>query len=87
MTDRARLAGAVNTLVLEDGAACSADNTDLPGRGGRGPGAYDGPVRAATVLGGGATAASIGLALVDLGVPPRAAAGPRRPTAPPRRRA
>src|ERR1700754_3550431 len=31
VTERARLAGAANTLVLEDGAVVLADNTDLPG--------------------------------------------------------
>src|SRR6478609_757129 len=31
VTDRARLAGGANTLVLESGAVVLADNTDLPG--------------------------------------------------------
>ena len=37
LTDRARLAGAVNTLVLEDDGTRVGDNTDLPGRGRRDP--------------------------------------------------
>ena len=31
LSDRARLAGAVNTVVLEDDGSRSGDNTDLPG--------------------------------------------------------
>lgn len=64
---RARLAGAANTLVLEGGAVVLADNTDLPGAVDAVRERYDGPVTAATVLGGGATAASTGLAMVELG--------------------
>lgn len=67
VTARAALAGAANTLVLQDGAVVLADNTDLPGAAAAVRERYDGPVRAATVLGGGATAASTGLAMVDLG--------------------
>ena len=67
VTDRARLAGAANTLVLEGGEVVLADNTDLPGAAAAIRERYDGPVTAATVLGGGATAASTGLALCDLG--------------------
>ena len=67
VTARARLAGAVNTLVLEAGAVVLADNTDLPGAVAAVRERYDGPVRAGTVLGGGATAASTGLALCELG--------------------
>lgn len=66
-TDRARLAGAANTLVIEDGVPVLADNTDLPGAAAAVRERYDGPVTVATVLGGGATAASTGLAMVDLG--------------------
>ncbi|WP_206516074.1 shikimate dehydrogenase [Nocardioides pantholopis] len=66
VTDRARLAGAANTLVL-GGAEILADNTDLPGAVAAVRERYDGPVSAATVLGAGATAASTGLALVELG--------------------
>jgi len=67
VTDRARLAGAANTLVLERGAVVLADNTDLPGAAAAVRERYDGPVRSATVLGGGATAASTALAMCDLG--------------------
>ena len=67
VTDRAPLAGAANTLVLERGSVVLADNTDLPGAAAAVRERYDGPVTAATVLGGGATAASTGLAMCDLG--------------------
>ncbi len=67
VTDAARLAGAANTLVLDGGAVVLADNTDLPGASAAVRERYDGPVTAATVLGGGATAASTGLALCELG--------------------
>jgi shikimate dehydrogenase len=66
-TERARLAGAANTLVLDDGVPALADNTDLPGAVAAVRERYAGPVAAGTVLGGGATAASTGLALCDLG--------------------
>ena len=67
VSDRARLAGAANTLVLEGGRVVAADNTDLPGAVAAVRERYDGPVTAGTVLGGGATAASTGLALCELG--------------------
>ena len=67
ITDRARVAGAVNTLVLDAGAVVLADNTDLPGAVAAVRERYDGPVTTGTVLGGGATAASTGLALCELG--------------------
>lgn len=67
VTARARLAGGANTLVLEQGRPVLADNTDLPGAVAAIRERYDGPVTAGTVLGGGATAASTGLALCDLG--------------------
>jgi shikimate dehydrogenase len=66
VTERARLVGAANTLVL-DSAGSLADNTDLPGAVAAIRERYDGPVTAGTILGAGATAASIGLALVELG--------------------
>jgi shikimate dehydrogenase len=66
VSDRARLAGAANTLVLgPEGVA--ADNTDIPGAAAAIRERYDGPVRVATILGGGATATSTALALCDLG--------------------
>ena len=49
------------------GIVVLADNTDLPGAAAAVRERYDGPVRAATVLGGGATAASTALAMCDLG--------------------
>ena len=67
VTDRTRLVGAANTLVIEDGRPVLADNTDLPGAVAAVRERWAGPVRAGTVLGGGATAASTGLALVELG--------------------
>lgn len=67
VTGRAALAGAANTLLLEDGRPVLADNTDLPGAVAALRERYDGPVTAGTVLGGGATAASTGLALCELG--------------------
>ena len=66
-TGRARLAGGVNTLVLDDGRPVLADNTDLPGAVAAVRERYDGPVTTATVLGAGATAASTALALCELG--------------------
>jgi shikimate dehydrogenase len=67
VTERAALAGAANTLLLADGVPVLADNTDLPGAVAAVRERYDGPVTAGTVLGGGATAASTGLALCELG--------------------
>jgi shikimate dehydrogenase len=67
VTPRAALAGAANTLVLEGGEVVLVDNTDLPGAAAAVRERYDGPVSAATVLGGGATAASTALAMCDLG--------------------
>ncbi len=70
LTDRARLAGAVNTLVLggPDNDERVGDNTDLPGAAAAIRERTDLPLVSAVVLGGGATASSIGLALLDLGV-------------------
>ncbi len=62
----AALAGAANTVVLEDGRR-HGHNTDVPGASAALRERYDGPVRRAAVLGGGATAASVLLALADLG--------------------
>lgn len=67
VSDVALLAGAANTLVLADGER-HVDNTDLPGAIAAIGERYDGPLEAAAVLGGGATAGSVGLALVELGV-------------------
>jgi shikimate dehydrogenase len=68
LTDRARLAGAVNTLLLEDDASRVGDNTDLPGAVAAIRERTSAPLASAVVLGGGATATSVGLALADLGV-------------------
>jgi shikimate dehydrogenase len=67
LTDRARLAGAVNTLVLDAGERVG-DNTDLPGAVAAIRERTTTPLGSAVVLGGGATATSVGLALIDLGV-------------------
>ncbi len=67
VSDRARLSGAVNTLVLDDGVRV-ADNTDLPGAVAAVRERTSAPLASAVVLGGGATATSVGLALVELGV-------------------
>lgn len=66
VTDRARLAGAANTLV-RTGDGWLADNTDLPGAGAALRERWGGAVETVTVLGGGATAASVALALCDQG--------------------
>lgn len=68
LTDRARCAGAVNTLLLEPGGELVGDNTDLPGAAAAVRERTSDPLASAVVLGGGATAASVGLALADLGV-------------------
>src|SRR5690606_41248274 len=62
----AELTGAVNTLVL--GAEVLGDNTDLPGAKAAVRERTGAELRSAVVLGGGATATSVGLALVELGV-------------------
>lgn len=65
-TDRARLAGGANTLV-RDADGWHADNTDVPGAVAAIRERWSGTVTAATILGAGATAASTGLALAELG--------------------
>jgi shikimate dehydrogenase len=64
---QARMAGAANTLV-RDGARWLADNTDVPGAVAAVRERLAAPPVVATILGGGATAASTALALCDLGV-------------------
>ena len=66
MSPRAEQARAVNTVVL-DGGRRTGHNTDIPGAAAALRERHAGPVRSATVLGGGATAASVLLALADLG--------------------
>ena len=63
---RAHAAGGANTLVRER-TGWRADNTDLPGAVAAVRERYAGPVDRVLVLGGGATAASVALALCDLG--------------------
>ncbi|MCR1783061.1 shikimate dehydrogenase [Nocardioides carbamazepini] len=67
VSEVARLAGGANTLVRTvDG--WFADNTDVPGAVAAIRERFAGPSHLATILGGGATAASVGLALADLGI-------------------
>ena len=66
LSDRATQAQAVNTVVL-DGGRRIGHNTDVAGAATAVRERYDGPVDRAVVLGGGATAASVTLALADLG--------------------
>lgn len=63
---QAARAGAGNTVLLDAGRRV-LDNTDVPGAAAALRERYDGPVGSALVLGGGATAASVLLALADLG--------------------
>ncbi len=67
LTERARLAGAANTIVLE-GERLVGDNTDIPGAIAAIRERTSAPLATAAIIGGGATATSIGLALADLGV-------------------
>ncbi|MBF4162181.1 shikimate dehydrogenase [Nocardioides acrostichi] len=63
----ARAAGGANTLVREESGAWRADNTDVPGAMHALRERYEGSASRLTILGAGATAASIGLAAVGLG--------------------
>lgn len=67
VSEVARQAGAANTLIRRDDAGWSADNTDVPGMVAALAERGAGPVTSATVLGGGATAASAILALASVG--------------------
>jgi shikimate dehydrogenase len=70
MSDRARQARAANTVVIEgtgEGRRLVGHNTDIPGAAAALRERHVGPVDRAVVLGGGATAASVLLALADLG--------------------
>ncbi len=67
LTERARLARAANTIVLEDGRLLG-DNTDVPGAIAAIRERTGAHLTTAAILGGGATATSVGLALADLGV-------------------
>ena len=66
MSDRAVQAQAANTVVLDRGRRVG-HNTDIPGAVAALTERWDGPLPSAVVLGGGATAASVLLALADLG--------------------
>ena len=66
VSELARFAGAANTLVLSNGRRL-AENTDIPGAVAAIREKYDAPVTSATILGGGATATSLGIALIELG--------------------
>ena len=66
MSDRARQAGAANTVLLEHGRRWG-DNTDIPGAVAAIRERTDADLRSAVVLGGGATAGSVVLALAELG--------------------
>jgi shikimate dehydrogenase len=66
LSDRAVLAAAANTVVLDQGRRVG-HNTDIPGISTALLERYGGPVGSALVLGGGATAASALLGLADLG--------------------
>lgn len=68
LTERARLAGAANTILLDDDGRRRGDNTDIPGAIAAIRERTSAPLATAVIIGGGATATSIGLALADLGV-------------------
>lgn len=70
VSDVARAAGAANTLLLSEGAhglRVRADNTDVPGAAAAVQEAGIGEVSSVRILGAGATASSVGQALVGLG--------------------
>lgn len=67
VTETARLAGGANTLVFADDGSTTADNTDVPGAAAALRERFAGPLTAATILGGGATATSLGMAFASLG--------------------
>jgi len=67
VSDLARTAGAANTLAVGPDGRLRADNTDIPGAANALRETYDGPLAAATIWGGGATASSLMLALAGLG--------------------
>lgn len=72
LSELARRSGAVNTLVVEHqrggGRRLEAHNTDIPGAEAAIRERTDLTLRHATILGGGATATSLGLALAGMGV-------------------
>ncbi len=66
VSETVSLAGAANTVLLETGRR-SGENTDVPGAAAALRERWAGPVTSAVVLGGGATAAAVILALAGLG--------------------
>ncbi|TKI62255.1 shikimate dehydrogenase [Nocardioides jishulii] len=71
LSERARRSGAVNTIVLSGEAQAPhlwGDNTDIPGAVAAIRERTALEPHTATILGGGATATSVGLALLELGV-------------------
>ena len=68
LTETATATGAVNTVLLEADGTIVGDNTDLPGAVAAINERWAGPLKKATILGAGATATSVGLALCRLGV-------------------
>lgn len=65
---RVDLAHAANTVVFgSGGSGASLDNTDLPGAAAAVRERFSGDVERVTILGAGATASSVGLAMCDLG--------------------
>lgn len=68
LTERARLAGAANTILLGEDGRRRGDNTDIPGAIAAIRERTSARLATAVIIGGGATATSIGLALADLGV-------------------
>lgn len=70
LTERARLSGAANTIVLDDrdGGEVVGDNTDIPGAIAAIRERTGAPLERGVILGAGATAVSLGLAMADLGV-------------------
>jgi shikimate dehydrogenase len=66
ISEVAATAGSANTVVLAGGRTYG-DNTDVPGAAAALRERYSGPVDDVVVLGGGATAASVLLAMADLG--------------------
>jgi shikimate dehydrogenase len=68
MDDWTRVAGAANTVLLDAEGGRHGLNTDVPGAEAALAHATDAPLRTAVVLGGGATAASVLLALAERGL-------------------
>jgi shikimate dehydrogenase len=66
--DWTRIAGAANTVLLDAEGGRHGLNTDVPGAEAALAHATDAPLRTAVVLGGGATAASVLLALAERGL-------------------